>query len=706
MAEIELKNSEQMIFALDIGTRSIIGMVGQMQGEKMNIIAIERAEHHGRSMIDGQIENIDKVANLAKQVKEALEKQLGKTLARVHIAAAGRALRTQKATYEIDLDEVQLITDDLISQLEAGAISAAEENFCKECGTEDVKPRFYLAGYTISQYYLDDYLMSSLNDHHGKNIRADIIATFLPGEVVESLYSAMNKIGLEVAGVTLEPIAAINAAIPKDLRLLNLALADIGAGTSDIAACRDGSVIGYTMATVAGDEVTEAIMKEFLVDFQTAEKIKMQMEEQKDVTFLDVLGFQQTLPYEDIMACIGTVSKTLCMEICEKIKEINGGTPSAVFLSGGGSRLKGLREGVIEYLEMAPNRVALAGNNFKTHAVSEKYDLNNPEYATPIGILISAGLNLINDSFQITLNNKPAKLFRSGVFNARDLLMMNGYSYQDMIGRVGKNVAITVNGKRTVFQASPVEPAKLLINGEEAKLSDVVHAGDEITFHPAVSGASPMVMLGDIEGILDAQYVRLNGEPIADLETELKFGDSVHFSNEETACAQSAAEEMRQKENKAVEMAKEMLAVPVEPDEAEAIAPATEDNADSAKMAEESAESAEIDETEEEPVEDAPVEDVSAEDATVEDASVEVAPTELPPSLGITFMLNDTPLTLPRREKNNPYLLMDMLQYSGVDFSKVKGEVILQINGQNGYFQQPLKEGDAIAIYEKGSRMK
>lgn len=696
MAE-NMKNSDQLIFSLDIGTRSIIGMVGQMQGEKMNVIAIERAEHQGRSMIDGQIENIDKVAGLAKQVKEALEKQLGKTLERVHIAAAGRALRTQKATYEIELQEVQLITDDLISRLEAGAISAAEENFCKESGTEDVKPRFYLAGYTISQYYLDDYLMSSLNDHHGKNIRADIIATFLPGEVVESLYSAMNKIGLEVAGVTLEPIAAINAAIPKDLRLLNLALADIGAGTSDIAACRDGSVIGYTMATVAGDEVTETIMKEFLVDFQTAEKIKMQLDEQKDITFLDVLGFQQTIPYEDIMTCINTVSKTLCVEICEKIKEINGGTPSAVFLSGGGSRLKGLREGVIEYLEMAPNRVALAGNNFKTHAVSEKYDLNNPEYATPIGILISAGLNLINDSFQITLNGKPAKLFRSGVFNARDLLMMNGYSYQDMIGRVGKNIAITVNGKRTVFQATPVEPAVLQINGEEAKLSDVVHAGDDITFHPAVSGISPVIMLGDIEGILDAKYIRLNGEAVNDLETPLKFGDSVHFSNEETECAQSAAEEMRQKETKALEMAKDILSTPPNIHMQQAVEiPAEEVPTDTVAVEEIPTDAV--------AAEEVPTDAVAIEEVPTDAVAAEEAPAELPAGLGITFQLNDAPLTLPRREKNNPYLLMDMLQYSGVDFSQLKGEVVLQINGQNGYFQQPLKEGDQILIYEKEER--
>lgn len=73
-----------------------------------------------------------------------------------------------------------------------------------------------------------------------KTMEADVVATFLPGEVVESLYAAHAHLaGLQVASMTLEPIAAMNAAIPAELRLLNLALVDIGAGTTDIAVCRD-----------------------------------------------------------------------------------------------------------------------------------------------------------------------------------------------------------------------------------------------------------------------------------------------------------------------------------------------------------------------------------------------------------------------------------------------------------------------------------
>lgn len=74
---------EDTIFALDIGTRSIIGMVGTVSDGKINIIAIEKEEHTERAMIDGQIENIERVSLLAGKVKKRLEEKLNFQLNRV-----------------------------------------------------------------------------------------------------------------------------------------------------------------------------------------------------------------------------------------------------------------------------------------------------------------------------------------------------------------------------------------------------------------------------------------------------------------------------------------------------------------------------------------------------------------------------------------------------------------------------------------------
>ena len=314
--------TEDTIFALDIGTRSIIGMVGVVEEGRVKIIAVEREEHAERAMIDGQIENIGRVSALADKIKKRLEDKIHFRLDRVCVAAAGRALRTKRADFELDLPTTQIIDDETISRLEAGAISKAEEAFEAENLAEEDTRRFYLVGYTVCQYYLDRYMISSLKDHRGKQIKVDLIATFLPSEVVESLYMTMNKIGLEVASITLEPIAAINAAIPANLRLLNLVMVDIGAGTSDIAACTDGSVTGYTMATVAGDEITETIMKEYLVDFKTAEAMKIQIHQKDEIPFTDILGFERTVTQEALLQSIQGTSDLLCREIAADRKSV------------------------------------------------------------------------------------------------------------------------------------------------------------------------------------------------------------------------------------------------------------------------------------------------------------------------------------------------------------------------------------------------
>lgn len=730
MAAVQVKKTqiqaEQTIFALDIGTRSIIGMVGTVENEKIRIIAIEREEHTERAMIDGQIENIDKVAAVAGKVKQKLESKLHFKLERVCVAAAGRALRTKRAEFEMEVSGKDLIDDEVISRLEAGAISKAEEAFDAENRSMEDNRRFYLVGYTVCQYYLDKYMISSLKDHRGKSVKVDLIATFLPSEVVESLYTTMNKIGLEVASITLEPIAAINAAIPANLRLLNLVLVDIGAGTSDIAACTDGSVTGYTMATMAGDEITETLMKEYLVDFQMAESMKAQADQEEEITFTDILGFEQTISRDELLACIQDTSDHLCREIAEKILEINGNPPSALFLAGGGSKLTGLKEGLTAALQMDSKRVAIAGNNFRTSAFSDEYDLNNPEYATPLGIVVSSGLNLINASFRVILNGRPANLFRSGSFTALNLLMMNGYSFLDIMGHSGANLAVTVNGRRKVFYGTPVEPAALFINKKEGRLSEIIQAGDEIDFTPAVSGVSASACLGDINGAAEAVELTLNGMP-ADLETQLKMGDVIVMRRPgEEALPEEAAEAEEEAAAEDVPAAEEgaepePAAVPEQTQEQEPVQQ-EESAAAPDRTAETAAEFSEPAGTERQPEtaeETEPVEMKQEEEpkpalnpqrnfaqrsaleaaAPVSQREEKTAVSAQPPE--VHFHLNGMPITLPRKTDGTSYFLMDMIQYSGIDLKQPKGRIVLTVNGMQGLFQQELRDGDNIRIEEE-----
>ena len=259
------------------------------------------------------------------------------------------------------------------------------------------------------------------------------------------------------------------------------------------------------------------------MDFGTAETIKAQLLQEEPITFTNILGFEQKVTQEELLTSIRDTASLLCKEIADKILEINGGAPSALFLAGGGSKLAGLKDELTVTLGMDETRVAVAGNYFQANACSAEYDLNNPEYATPLGIVVSAGLNMINDSFRVTLNGKPAKLFRSGSFTALNLLMMNGYNFRDIMGRPGLNLTVMVNGTRKVFLGTASDPASLFINQREGKLSDVIHAGDQIEFIPASRGVSAKACLGDIEGARECEEITLNGRHVS-LDTELKTG--------------------------------------------------------------------------------------------------------------------------------------------------------------------------------------
>lgn len=814
----------QAVFALDIGTRSIIGMVGVPDGDRIQIVAIEQIEHSQRAMIDGQIENIDQVARVAGEVKARLEAKLGCKLNRVAVAAAGRSLRTESVSFELKLPQVQRINEELVSRLEAGAISEAEKAFFNRDPEADGQ-RYYLVGYSVSRYYLDDYILSDLVDHNGRVLKADVIATFLPSEVVESLYAAMRKIDLEIASLTLEPIAAINAAIPPGIRLLNLALVDIGAGTSDIAVCRDGYITGYTMAVQAGDELTESIMKAYLVDFQTAEKIKHALRGTEPICFTDIMGFEQTIDRGELEESLKGAADSLCEEICKKILEANGNVPSAIFLAGGGSLFPGLTEGIVERFDMDPKRVAIAGRNFGASAWSDEYELENPEYATPLGIVISAGLNMINDSFRILLNGEPAKLFRNGTFTVMNILMMNGYNYQDMMGKSGQNLVVHLNGERKVFYGEKAEPCILKLNGEDAQLSDMVRAGDQLTFTPVIHGEDASAMLSELITPAESPAITINGERILN-DVPLKNGDVIlvegmyvweELTEEERAAAEgrklkpktSAKKEPRGSRGRAEKTpaaprkraaaqtagsrkksaaaqpaaggrksqtaarkpakaeAPEMPKTPeTEKRQPEARQPETkqpvarqpepqpsETKRSEVKQPEEGrtearqtesrqleaqqpvarqpearqpeakqperqqpeAQQPEVKQPEAKQIEPQP----AAASVPPASSSVPVRPVSSRPQAAplpvrspygqpqagrpgkLMLYLNDRTLILPPKTDGQPYYLMDMVEYSGLDLEKVAAPVVLEVNGVSGSFQQELKTGDSVRIYEQ-----
>lgn len=398
-------------------------------------------------------------------------------------------------------------------------------------------------------------------------------------------------------------------------------------------------------------------MRTFLVDFQTAEEMKRNLRPGEDVHYTDILGLENTAAFEEIHAAIQEPMGRLAEAIAAQVSELNGGAPSALFLAGGGSKLDGLRERAAQSLGMDERRVAIAGNNFAKSAFADEIDLNNPEYATPLGIAVSAALGLLNDSYVITLNGETAKLFRSGILTVRDILLMNGYTYADMLGRSGKNLGVTLNGRRMVLRGEPAAPAILRVNGEEAAINAVVHAGDSIRFQPARSGKDAAKTLGELLGKEFSGRVLLNNRE-GDLRAPLRQGDVILTLEGPAGVVPplplQPEEPLAQPEEGP---APEQSAAPLE----QPVAP------------------------EGEPVKEEPPEPPRPVKPLIRKREVEI-------------LLNGKPMVLPPKENGQPYYVMDLLERSGVDFEALEGPVRLAVNGVECGFSQAVKDRDSITI--------
>ena len=480
--ELKRFNQKDIIFALDIGTRSIIGTVGIIKDKKFQVVCEKYLEHEERAMVDGQIHDINLVASVVQKVKAYLEEELQIQLNEVSIAAAGRFLRTVDVRADIELNEDEEVDKEIVRSLELSAVKKAEEEIAAT-----TEGKLYCVGYSVKGFYLNGFLISNLIGHKGQNIGAEVIATFLPRSVIDSLYSVMNKVNLKVVNLTLEPIAAMEAAIPKNLRLLNIALVDIGAGTSDIAISSKESISAYGMVPMAGDEITEAIVQEYLVDFNTAENIKRSISKEKEVTYTDVLGMENTILSENVFKLVSAIVNKTAEEISKKILELNGDkAPSAVFLVGGGAHTPGILEAIADKLKLQPQRIAIKDRQAVTECISD--NILGSAGVTVLGIALTAIRSLGNDFIDVILNNDPISLFNSHKHTIMDVLLQAGINPSLLISKNGKSVRFNYNGcKRIVFGEYGTN-AKITINGQEATLETEVKASDNIILEYAQNG--------------------------------------------------------------------------------------------------------------------------------------------------------------------------------------------------------------------------
>ncbi|MBP3489555.1 MAG: cell division protein FtsA [Roseburia sp.] len=505
---------QSLVFGLDIGTRNVVGTVGYKDGDEFVVVAQYVVEHETRAMLDGQIHDIGRVGRTISRVKEELESQIGQELTEVCIAAAGRVLKTVTTNIQYDFPEETVVTGEDIHTLDLLGIEKAQ-TILKEMN--DTRYKFYCVGYSVMKYFLNDEPFSSLESHKAERIAEDIIVTFLPEDVVDGLYAAVGMAGLSVANMTLEPIAAINVAIPENFRLLNIALVDIGAGTSDISVTRDGSIIAYGMIPLAGDEITELIVQNYLVDFKTAEYIKLTSGIADKVTYKDIMLIEHTIPSKDVWDLTEPVVDKMTTEVAEKIKELNGDkTVSAAFIVGGGGKIHGYTQMLAKKLDLPEERVALRGEEVLGEVTFLQTEIQkDPLLVTPIGICLNY-YDQRNSFIMVRFNGERIKLYDNNKLTIVDAALQAGFPNEELFPKRGKELQFFVNGTSRIVRGELGESAEIFMNDRLVNINTPLEPNSDIVIEASTQGEPAVCTLeqlpeyssSDMKFIVNGRIVR------------------------------------------------------------------------------------------------------------------------------------------------------------------------------------------------------
>lgn len=506
-------NSGQEVFALDIGTRTVVGLVMQKDGKDYKILAHEVIEHESRAMYDGQIHDVQAVAGSVKHIKQTLEHKIGCKLEKAAVAAAGRALYTVEATAKRNTSPYVEITPEDVESLEADALANAIKSLSGKNSLEAFFD-YHCVGYSVIKRFLEDENIDNLIGQKGRSISVKIVATFLPRTVVESLLTVLKKCDLELYSITLEPIAAGSVVILPNMRKLNIALVDIGAGTSDIAISRDGSIFAYGMVPLAGDEITERICEAFLVDFDEGERIKRELSTEKCICFQDILGQKGEVSAEDVLQAVKPSLYQLSSEIARKILELNGKAPAAVLCVGGGSLMPGVCESVAAQLELSRERVGIRTRESISFVKGEE-KLSGPFAVTPVGIAVNAleGESLFY--IKVRVNDMIVNILGQDKPTVLKALLHAGFTSSQIFGIPGMALTFKINGVLKIIKGEMAHQAEVTVNGHKAAFDDPISDGAVIKFKPAINGEPARAKIKDFISDEYKIHIKINGRDIA-----------------------------------------------------------------------------------------------------------------------------------------------------------------------------------------------
>jgi cell division protein FtsA len=372
---------------LDIGTTKIVAMIGRKnEFGKLEILGIGKSQSLG--VHRGVVNNITQTIQSIQQAVQDAELDSGVKIADVTVGIAGQHIRS-------------LHHSDYITRANSEAVIDEHD---LELLENQVHKLVMLPGEEIIHVLPQDYKVDGQAEvkepigMYGGRLEANFHVVVGQVASIRNIGRCVKSAGIDLDGITLEPLASANAVLSQEEKEAGVALIDIGGGTTDLAIFKDGIIRHTAVIPFGGNVITEDIKEGCSIIEKQAELLKIKFGsawpgENKENEIVSIPGLRGRDPKEITLKNLSKIIHARVVEIIEQVyveiknyghEERKKKLIAGIVLTGGGSQLKHLKQ-LVEYITGMDTRIGYPNEHLAGESDSE---ITSPLYATAVGLVM------------------------------------------------------------------------------------------------------------------------------------------------------------------------------------------------------------------------------------------------------------------------------------------------------------------------------
>ncbi|MFO7557517.1 MAG: cell division protein FtsA [Desulfobacterales bacterium] len=386
----------ELIVGLDIGTTKICAVVGEVTGDNINIIGI--GTHPSIGLRKGVVVNIEATVESIKKAVEEAELMAGCEISSVYAGIAGGHITGFNSHGIIAVKGTEITQGDVDRVIDAARAVAI--------------PMDREVIHVLPQEFIVDEESGIQNPVGMTGVRLETKIHIVTGAVASAhnIVKCTNRAGLDVCDIVLESLASGESVLTREEKDLGVALLDLGGGTTDLAVFSKNNIRHTFVLALGGNNLTNDISIGLRAPAAEAEKIKkkygtcLSSQISADET-IEVPGMGGRKPRKLPRQILGEILEPRMEEMFTLVKRelyragMENMVNSGVVITGGTALL----DGVTEIAESVLNLPARLG---RPQGIGGLVDVvNNPMYATAVGLVIFGAKNRSENKFRIRDSN-------------------------------------------------------------------------------------------------------------------------------------------------------------------------------------------------------------------------------------------------------------------------------------------------------------